>query len=252
MKFTIAADTDKGNVKKTNQDSMLIKHAQSEIGEVVMAIVCDGMGGLSDGELASAAVIRKFSDWFDFEFSDELEHPDMRVIGDKWALMLRELNGRLAEYGKTHKNLGTTFTGILMLENEYVLVHVGDTRAYHINNEVKQLTEDQTFVAREVKEGRMTEEEAKTDKMRNVLLQCVGASKEVVPEVICGTTAKGTYMLCSDGFRHEISNEEIRKAFTFKKNDNRDSMKKKIRNLIDLVKSRNEKDNISALVIKVD
>lgn len=60
MHYTATADTDVGIAKANNQDSILIKHASTDIGEVLMAIVCDGMGGLAKGELASATVIRAY------------------------------------------------------------------------------------------------------------------------------------------------------------------------------------------------
>ena len=89
MRFQATADTDKGIVKSTNQDSLLIKHGEYFGGEVLLAALCDGMGGLSKGELASAAVIRQFSRWFEEELPYELENLDMHVIGDKWSLMLK-------------------------------------------------------------------------------------------------------------------------------------------------------------------
>ena len=55
MKFMAAADTDIGIYRADNQDSLLIKHAKYNNQEILMAIVCDGMGGLSKGELASAS-----------------------------------------------------------------------------------------------------------------------------------------------------------------------------------------------------
>ena len=67
MRYMVTADTDVGIEKSTNQDSVLIKHGKCEKGEVLLCIVCDGMGGLAKGEVASAAVVRKFSEWFDEE-----------------------------------------------------------------------------------------------------------------------------------------------------------------------------------------
>ena len=65
MQFKVAADTDIGIKKQTNQDSVLVKHGKCGLGEVLLAVVCDGMGGLDRGELASASVIREFNGWFD-------------------------------------------------------------------------------------------------------------------------------------------------------------------------------------------
>lgn len=191
MKFTVTADTDIGIVKDTNQDSLLVKHGTYSGGEILMAILCDGMGGLSKGELASGTVIRAFSKWFDDELPYELENPDLRVISGKWSLMLKDLNIRIMEHGQTENiTMGTTYTGVLFIGEDYVIVHVGDTRVYKIGKSIEQLTVEQTFVAREIKRGNMTLEEAKIDKSRNMLLQCVGASDKLEPEIIIGKHEK--------------------------------------------------------------
>lgn len=253
MKYFATADTDIGISKSTNQDSVLIKHAMSESGEVLLAVVCDGMGGLSKGELASATVIREFSRWFDEELPYELENLDLQVIGGKWSLMLKDLNLKILEHGEKHgSSMGTTFSGILFVADKYLIAHVGDTRVYQIGNTINQLTSDQTFVAREIEKGNMTAEQAKTDKRRNLLLQCVGASKNVDPQIICGSVELGAYMLCSDGFRHEISEAEMLDALKPTQLTDKSAMHIRARKLIEQVKSRQERDNISVILIKVE
>ncbi len=254
MRFIATADTDIGISKDTNQDSVLIKHAKADGKEVLLAIVCDGMGGLSKGELASATVIRAFARWFDEELPYELENVDMQVIGAKWSLLLKELNAQILEYSKENgiEGVGTTFSGILFIDDQYVIGHVGDSRVYHIGSALTQLTTDQTFVAREISRGTMTPEQAKTDKRRNLLLQCIGASKVVEPQIICGKTEKGAYMLCSDGFRHEITETEIYESLNPINLMNKDAMHNNAKYLIEQNKSREEKDNISVLLIKAE
>lgn len=254
MRYKATADTDIGISKSTNQDSVLIKHASTEIGEVLLAVVCDGMGGLEKGELASATVIRAFSKWFDEELPFELEAVDMQVIGAKWSLLLKELNVQIMEYSKQYRidGVGTTFSGILFVNDQYVIGHVGDTRVYHIGSALTQLTTDQTFVAREISRGTMTPEQAKTDKRRNMLLQCIGASRVVEPQIICGKAEKGAYMLCSDGFRHEITESEIYESLNPINLMNKDAMHSNAKYLIEQVKNREEKDNISVILIKAE
>lgn len=254
MRFVATADTDIGISKNTNQDSLLIKHATVDGKEILLAVVCDGMGGLAKGELASATVIRAFSAWFDDELPYELESLDMEIIGAKWSLLLKELNAQILEYSKSNNidGVGTTFSGILFVDDKYVIGHVGDTRIYHIGESLKQLTTDQTFVAREISRGTMTIEQAKTDKRRNLLLQCVGASKVVEPQIITGNTQRGAYMLCSDGFRHEISEVEIYESLNPINLMNKDAMHNNAKYLIEQVKSREEKDNISVLLVKAE
>ena len=253
MKYLVVADTDIGIRKQTNQDSLLVKYGNSKVGEVLLAVICDGMGGLDKGEVASATVIREFARWFHEDLPYELETLDMQVISGKWSLMLKELNVKIAEYGKKiNSRLGTTFTGLLLAGNEYAAVHVGDSRLYHISMTIKQMTKDQTFVAREVSRGTLTAEQARTDKRRNMLLQCVGASAKLEPDIMTGRIEKGVYMLCTDGFRHEISERELFENLNPDVLRNKDIMQKKARYLIDQIKLRQEKDNISVILIKAD
>lgn len=254
MRFIATADTDIGISKKTNQDSVLVKHATVDGEEVLMAIVCDGMGGLEKGELASATVIRAFAQWFEEELPYELENPDIVIMAAKWSLLLKELNVRIHEYSTTNKidGMGTTFSGILFVGKEFLVVHVGDSRIYRINEELIQMTEDHTFVAREVRRGNMTEEQALTSKSRNLLLQCVGASKTVEPQVIIGTIERGMYMLCSDGFRHEITPEEMYASLNIESSVDKRTMHSNVTYLMEQVKTRGEKDNISCVLIKVE
>lgn len=253
MHFTAIADTDIGISRDTNQDSLLLKHAECHLGEVLLAVVCDGMGGLSKGEVASAAAVRAFSSWFDNELPFELEKQDMQNIGNRWSQMLKELNRKILEYS-SDKNLsmGTTFTGILFVGNQFVIVHVGDCRVYHIASSLRQLTTDQTFVAREVSRGNMTPGQAALDKRRNMLLQCIGASDQIEPEVITGYGDKGTYILCSDGFRHEITEAEIYEKLNPANLPDKRKMYANVKYLVKQVKARQEKDNISVILIKAD
>lgn len=253
LHFIAVADTDIGITKETNQDSLLIKHGRYENEELLLSIVCDGMGGLDKGEVASATVIKEFSRWFDEDFPYELNNLDLQIIGAKWELLIKELNNRLLKYGTSLRvSMGTTFTGILFVGNKYLVMHVGDTRLYKLDSTIKQLTEDQTFIARELKAGTITVEEAKIDKRRNMLLQCIGASEHVKPVVFSGETTKGVYMICSDGFRHMISDEEIYESLNPANLVNKKSMHANINYLINQVKKRQEKDNISVILVKVE
>ena len=99
MRYTATADSDVGISKSTNQDSVLIKHASTEIGEVLMAIVCDGMGGLAKGELASATVIDAFSKWFDEEFPLLANsQPEDYQLRSQWENIIRTQNEKIKSY----------------------------------------------------------------------------------------------------------------------------------------------------------
>ena len=128
--------------------------------------------------------------------------------------------------------------------------HVGDSRLYKISSsKIERLTNDHTFIAKEVAEGRLTEKEAKNDPKRNVLLQCIGATERVNPDMFCGEVKKGDILLlCSDGFRHEISEKEMLSLLGRCESNKLNEM---IKRLISLNIRRNEQDNISAALVKV-
>lgn len=254
MRYTIAGDTDIGLKKTTNQDSLCMKLAETASGQAVLVVLCDGMGGLSKGELASATVVKAFVDWFEKKFPEIEKNRNWQQISGIWENMIIELNERLLAYGcEQHVQLGTTISAMLISRDEYLIAHVGDSRIYKITDTVEQMTEDQTVVAREIKRGMMTEEEARKDSRRNVLLQCVGASQVVVPQILTGKIEEGaTYLFCSDGFRHTITSAEIWERLRPEKQTNGMQMKQNIRYLINLVKVRNEQDNITAALVKVE
>ncbi len=254
MKYIAAYHTDVGISKKTNQDSLAIKVVETKKGKVAFAIVCDGMGGLSKGELASKEVIMAFSEWFDNTLIDQInaEGLDEEKLVSQWNDIIQVQNKRLGEYGeKNNLMLGTTVSAILLYDENYYIVHVGDSRVYSLSDKVLQLTKDQTFIAREIEAGRMTVEQSKTDPRRSVLLQCVGASQVVEPEFVKGRITKDTvYMLCSDGFRHQISEQEMMDKIGPAAASTEQDMEFGCRYLTETVKSRKESDNITVAVIK--
>lgn len=260
MGFLSVLHSDVGIKKNTNQDSVLIKVASTDYGEVMLAVVCDGMGGLAKGEVASAALIKAFSDWFEQEFSEILYNKrtengiDRLELENEMNQLVLEVGERISRYGEmSHVAMGTTAAVLLMAEGKYHILNVGDSRVYKLNETgLNQLTKDQTFVQKEMDQGRMTPEEAKVHPQRNVLLQCVGASEIIIPEFSHGEYKTGeVYMVCSDGFRHVIAKEEFEKLMEPKKMDTEKALKDVAVYCTELNKSRQEKDNISVILLKV-
>ena len=255
MKYLVSYNTSVGIKKNVNQDALCIKRAKSEDKEYLMTVICDGMGGLSSGELASATVIRYFANWFEQEFPYMISGLSVEQVKKVWKESIHNLNQKLWNYGKeNYKQLGTTLTVVLFLpDGRFVTGHVGDTRQYCLDaTGVKQITEDQTFIAREIKRGNMTPEQAMNDPRRNVLLQCIGASGDVEPAFYEGTVTAGEYyLLCSDGFRHVITEAEIHEAIVGASLDTEEKISEGIGKLIQMNESRGENDNITAVLVKV-
>ena len=255
MEFIATYNTDIGTRKDTNQDSLALRIVDSPMGQVAFGIVCDGMGGLAKGELASKEVIHAFCKWFDEEFVNTLLEGTFSLadLRNDWYSIIQTQNRRLGKYGAAnHIMLGTTVSAILMMQDEFYIVHVGDSRIYEMTKDAsRQLTNDQTFVAREVAMGRMTREQAMYDPRRSVVLQCVGASPVVEPDFVKGKLRRGSvFLLCSDGFRHQISDDEMVEKLGPMACISEEDMKYGCVFLTEIVKSRRETDNITVAVIK--
>lgn len=253
MNYMISASTDVGTEKETNQDSYGAKILNINQQSTAFAVLCDGMGGLARGEVASASVVKAFARWASENMPKlYIQGLNMDVIRREWNAILTEYNEKIKKYGKNlGVNLGTTVTAILLAGEDYYIVNVGDSRIYEIAENLSVMTKDHTMVAREVELGRLSAEEAAVDPRRSVLLQCVGASDVVYPDFFSGKVKKNAmYMLCSDGFRHEITEEEIYRELHPSKMTDALSMEHAQKTLIDWNKSRQERDNITVVTIR--
>lgn len=253
MNFLTATYTDVGIKKKTNQDSMLVMQAETSQGKVLLASVCDGMGGLAKGEVASATMVKALAEWFCTDFPELLNKGfTKQELWSQWVELIEDTSDRIADYGAVNGvNLGTTCVVLLVIDQDYYIMNVGDSRIYLLTDRCYQLTKDQTYVQREMDEGRMTPQQALLDPQRNVLLQCIGASRTVVPDFSYGTAQTGqVFMLCCDGFRHVVSPEEFYQAFAPNVLVNKDVMVENMAKITKLNISRNEDDNISCILVK--
>lgn len=255
MKVLVEAVTDIGLKKNINQDSFSVQVLSKLEEKIVFAIICDGMGGLSCGEIASASIIKAFSNWAKKELVDIIEKDliSRENLITNWIDLLNEYNKKIIDYSYKHNiKMGTTVTVFLLTKDNYYILHIGDTRVYEIKDKIKILTKDQTLIAREVELGKITKEEAKNDYRKNILLRCIGVSTKFEPDIIVGKTSSNTtYMLCSDGFRNKILENEIFEYLNPKILIDKQVINKNIKFLIDLNKRRNEYDNISSIVIKI-
>ena len=242
--------------KNTNQDSLLVVQADTSTGPVLLAMVCDGMGGLQKGELASAVVIRAFDHWFqtDFPIMVGRGFTPEELFGE-WNRLIQESNRDLILCGKKYGiQIGTTVSGIMIFRNQYYIINVGDSRVYEITDAgIRCLTKDHSLVMREVEQGRLSPEEMEHDRRRNVLLQCIGATGEVKPDFFLGDASpRKVYMICCDGFRHEISAKEFYEILCPGKQPDQKALQGHLQQLIDMNIQRGERDNITAIGIIAD
>lgn len=256
MNYIYGLQSDVGITKDTNQDAAAVKTVDTGFGKVVFAIVCDGMGGYEKGEVASASMTNAVIKWFDNDFPSLGEDFTFEDITNQWNYIIQSMNEKIISYGRIHcpkTGLGTTLSMILIMKNKFFVGHIGDSRIYKIfNNKIVQITEDHTLVAQKIARGEISEDELETDDERNVLTQCIGKLRRISPQFEYGTIENDDiFLLCSDGFRHEITKDEMLNTFNSKNNNNSNDIQVNIARLIERAEQRKEEDNITAVVIKI-
>lgn len=254
MNYLFSIQSDVGITKDVNQDAVGFKSVKTSNGNAVFCVICDGMGGYDKGELASSSVVKALIRWFDNDFPKLVDDYKFEDISAQWNYVIQDINRKIINYGRTcETDLGTTLSAILIFENKYYICHVGDSRIYIIRNDnIIQLTKDHTLVAKMLENNEITEDEIETHPDRNILTQCIGVSGRVAPQFEMGDVyIDDVYLLCSDGFRHEISKKEMVDSFNSKILNSNQEINTNISRLIERAEMRKEEDNISVAVIKI-
>lgn len=229
------AKSDQGKVRDQNEDSFGIKEC--------LFIVADGMGGHQAGEIASSVAVEKimatvFSDAPVAQFLKEAICNANEAILQKVAA-----NPELA-------GMGTTVAILLLHEGLAYVAHVGDSRVYRLvaDGSLQRLTNDHSLVAELVKNGEITEEEAKNHPRRNILTRALGTKGETEMELGSFPAEPGDkFLLCSDGLTGFVDDNLIR-----------DILLKKVHpqalagELVDLANQNGGNDNITVIVAVIE
>jgi len=250
--------TDAGKVRKINQDAAMIKVANTRrYGRISFACVCDGMGGLQKGEIASCKAIRALENWFMEELA-LMQNMDEEELWNTVERSLRRLlvkvNADIRRYGK-HRGirLGTTLTALLQIGNKYMTLNVGDSRIYLVNRkEAFTITTDQSLIRQKLDKGIINQKEAVTDPERNILLQSLGTKQEIEPEIVRGEfRGDTTVVVCSDGFWRTLREADIHEKLCPQMCVTPDDMLEECRKLAEMAFERKEQDNISVAAMSL-
>ena len=235
--------TNVGLVRKQNEDSIAVIEPDT-------FIVADGMGGQAAGEVASRMLIETVR--------NELNSIPLPWNEDILSAAISKANENILSEAKSHseyEGMGTTATILHIAQpGEYqpqiitqraFYAHVGDSRLYKLENDhLIQLTRDHSYVEDLVLKGELTEEQAKTHPMKNVLTQAVGAMPKINIDVGSFKVKSGeVYLLCTDGLTNMVDNEEIVNILHSTKNPAND--------LIEAALSHGGKDNVSVIVVGI-
>ena len=233
-----AAVSHVGKVRSNNQDS-------GYAGKYLF-VVADGMGGHAGGDVASAIAVKRIA-----ETDRQYTSPNDAEFALHAALLAA--NSLLAETVFEHGELtgmGTTVSGILRVENQVAIAHIGDSRIYLFRDgELKQISADHTFVQRLVDSGRITAEEAAVHPRRSVLMRVLGdvdASPEIDTTVL-ETKPGDRWLICSDGLSSYVSDEKIAAVLGTVSNTG-DAANRLVKESLD----QGAPDNVTVVLVDVD
>lgn len=236
--------TNVGRVRDHNEDSTGL--IQMESGTVV-AIVADGMGGHLAGDVASRLAVDTIEQTVRIEDVDGTteDRSDLLIYA------ISKANEKVHQLGqeKTQcKGMGTTVVTVIADEDEVVIAHVGDSRAYMLhNNGLYQLTEDHSFVNVLLRHGQITPEEARNHPQRNMIVRAVGTSEEVEIDVASTPWKKDNILLlCSDGLNTEVEERQIGLILS----STSMTLEEKADELIRRALEAGGKDNVSLILLK--
>ncbi|MCL1829016.1 MAG: Stp1/IreP family PP2C-type Ser/Thr phosphatase [Oscillospiraceae bacterium] len=237
--------TDKGKVRKENQDCFLIETNIKN--DFAVVVLCDGMGGAKAGSTASSMAAEAFMSHARDYFTSSSEERD---INEMAADAANQANKKVYDRSISDFScigMGTTLVAAVVKNNRTVIVNIGDSRAYLLSGEkTKQITRDHSLVWELLRSGSITEEEAKNHPRKNIITRAVGVDSTVLCDVFAVDLNKSDIiLLCSDGLSNIVGNEELLLAFKGKT-----SLEKGCGKLMDTALSRGASDNVTVAAIR--
>lgn len=240
VRILVSALSDIGCVRTNNEDFLGFDESLG------IFVVCDGMGGMAAGEVASSRAVAAILDSYasssisGVPVSTRLLHAITMANEDVWE------NGQIPE----HRGMGTTVVAAALDGDKLIIGNVGDSRAYIIKEgKATQLTVDHSYINELIRNGTLTLETAHTvdlQGMESIITRAVGVSADVQPDFFSVDLAPGTgILLATDGLTRYVAQEEIT-AILFAA-----TFETACASLIQIAKDRGGQDNISCIFLLV-
>lgn len=244
LKIEYSGQTDIGMVRTENQDS-LGKFPPDSLDmyqeKGLLFVVADGMGGHTGGKQASSIAV---------ETTGTVYYQSSRNPSEALKEAIISANKKIFQTAESTSGLskmGTTCTALVMVNDQAIIGHVGDSRIYRIENgKIEQLTSDHTKVQEMLREGVLTPEEAKVYPSKSVLARALGVEENVKVDIISNIPLKQgqKYLICSDGLA-KVNETEILNIIS------ENSIESACNKFVALANERGGKDNVTVQIISV-
>jgi serine/threonine protein phosphatase PrpC len=244
LRLAVAELTDVGRKRERNQDNVIHRVPQDDDilqDRGALFVVCDGMGGHAAGEIASQLGAETIRDAY-------YAAPEKDII-NALAHAVDQANQAIYSHAREHPELtgmGTTCVTLVLASGRAYIVNIGDSRAYVARNgKLRQVTQDHSWVAEQVRVGLLSEEQARSHSHRNVITRSLGTQPNVTADLFIETMRDGDrLLLCSDGLHGYVAEAEIEREML-----GQGEPGVAAKNLIALANENGGPDNITALVI---
>ena len=258
--------TDIGKKRKANEDQFVIalmrkslelEHTSLENTESLdrfgqatarLLMVADGVGGSVGGGLASSSAVQALTEYLGqtagcyYKFDVDTEHEFL----DQLEGAVQKAHERIQSHTPKGRGPATTLTMVTLVWPRGYVIHVGDSRGYHLRGgRLRQFTQDQTMGELLVEEGVMTEEQARDSGMHNVLSSALGA--DYIPSIgLIDFRFNDALLLCTDGLTKHVSDEEITAIL-----ERGEAAESTCRELVDAALEAGGTDNITVVVCRM-
>lgn len=230
------AVTDTGRQREINEDAVLVDTLET----TRLLAVADGMGGHAAGDVASEEAIESLRTTI--EAAIEAGRTDHDTILEDAVRSANDELRKLIRDDPSLSGMGTTLVAALLDGGAATIANVGDSRCYHVDDDIQQVTVDQSLVQELVDSGEITPAEAEEHPQRNVVSQALGTDESVESDLYRHSIT-GTLLLCSDGLTEEVSEATIQSLVS-----RDDSLEAIARGLVDRANENGGSDNVSVVL----
>jgi len=246
LHLDVALRTDIGRIRANNEDSMISvvpQDPQIMTKRGALFVVADGMGGHEKGEVASEITTKAVSTAYYQDESDDIAAALSRAVKHANASVCQ----RIEQDGEVDNPMGSTCIAAVLQGDSVHVANVGDSRVYIVRQgQVKQVSQDHSWVNEQVRSGALTLEQARAMGKNNLITRCLGTRAEVDVDLFTEQVQAGDVLvLCTDGLTNLVSDDEI--GTIVEQYDSQESTHR----LIECANERGGPDNITAIVVRV-
>lgn len=239
--------TDRGRVRKQNQDACRVLRFSLEDGaDVTAAVVCDGMGGAKAGNVASEMAEDVFAESLRRGFAD-YSSADTQILS-----AVREANRLIYEKSISdpdYSGMGTTFVAAVTDGRHLTVANVGDSRCYLVRGgSIFQLTKDHSVVEDMVDRGEIDRAEAWKHPRRNYITRALGAEEEIECDLFFRELEPGdVLLLCTDGLSGVVNAQELLFEIVYG-----GELETAVQRMVNIALERGAPDNVTAILLTDD